>query len=144
MKDYQISSHLVSSSSSIFASSVLQQCPIDSHKYFFHHYSQSPSTIYSCVVNTDKVVKEPYNYNQAVHDQRWVDVMSKELQALEFNNTCTVIPLPSGKKVIGCRWVYKVKYLSIGDIDKFKVRLVVEGYTQTEGEDYHSTFAPVA
>ena len=54
------------------------------------------------------------------------------------------MPLPPNKKVVGCRWVYRVKYLSNEEIDKFKARLVTKGYTQIEGEDYHNTFAPVA
>lgn len=54
------------------------------------------------------------------------------------------MPLPQNKRVVGCRWVYRIKYLANGDIDKFKARLVAKGYTQTAGEDYHNTFAPVA
>lgn len=37
---------------------------------------------------------------------------------------------PLDKKAIGCRWVYKVKHISDGTIERFKARLVMKGYTQ--------------
>lgn len=54
------------------------------------------------------------------------------------------MPLPVGKKVIGCKWVYKANDLADGTLDKFTARLVAKGYSHIEGEDYHKIFAPVA
>ena len=70
--------------------------------------------------------------------------MEDGIKALEKNNTWTLTYFPDGKKVIGNRWVYKIKYQSDGTIERYKTRLVANGYTQTEGIDYHATFSPVA
>jgi len=70
--------------------------------------------------------------------------VAEELKALEQNGTWTVIPLPKGKHVIGCKWVYKVKYRADGSLERYKARLVDKGYNQKEGLDYLHTFSPVA
>jgi len=70
--------------------------------------------------------------------------MADELATLSTNNTWTLVPLPSGKKSVGCRWVYKVKHKLDDTIDCYKERLVAKGYTQLEGLDFLDTFAHVA
>ncbi len=36
----------------------------------------------------------------------WQQAMSEELTALQQNGIWDLVPLPSGKVAIGCRWVY--------------------------------------
>ena len=51
--------------------------------------------------------------------------------------------LPRGKTLVGCKWIFTVKYKVDGTIERYKARLVTKGYTQTYGIDYQETFAPV-
>ena len=51
---------------------------------------------------------------------------------------------PKEKKTLSCKWVYTVKFKADGTIERYKIRLVVKGYTQIYGVDYQETFTLVA
>ncbi|XP_070056749.1 uncharacterized protein [Nicotiana tomentosiformis] len=65
---------------------------------------------------------EPSFYHQVTSNPAWQEAMLKEFQALESNQTWDIIPLPPGKKVIPCKWVYKIKQKSDGSIERYKAR----------------------
>ena len=54
------------------------------------------------------------------------------------------MPRPEGKSVVTSRWLYKIKYVANGSIEKYKARFVARGFSQVEGVDYDETFTPVA
>jgi hypothetical protein len=70
--------------------------------------------------------------------------MDEELSVLHKTNTWDLVPLPPGKSVVGCCWVYKIKTNSDGFIEWYKARLVAKGSFQQYGMDYEETFTLVA
>jgi hypothetical protein len=70
--------------------------------------------------------------------------MAVKYVALMKNQTWDLVPLPKGKNLVGCKWVYKTKYDVDGRLEKHKACLVAKGFSQKEGINYLKTFAPVA
>lgn len=90
--------------------------------------------------------EEPRTYEQAIQaDDRkqWERAMDEEYDSLIKNRTWTLVKAPDDQRVIDNRWVYKVKRDPDGSTDRYKARLVVRGFTQEYGIDYHETFSPV-
>ncbi|GJW62384.1 putative ribonuclease H-like domain-containing protein, partial [Tanacetum coccineum] len=77
-------------------------------------------------------------------DESWVEAMQEELLQFKIQKVWTLVDLPSGKKAIGTKWVYRNKKDERGIVVRNKARLVAQGYKQEEGIDYDEVFAPVA
>ena len=96
-----------------------------------------------CYSTTSEPISEPMNYTSASKQSHWVQAMKDEYSALIRNHTWLLVPRPSTRPVIGCKWVYKTKLSSHGRVDRFKARLVAKGFHQEGRIDYHDTFSPV-
>jgi hypothetical protein len=101
------------------------------------------------VLNTSRHIlddDEPKFYRQAISGPN-ADVshsgIEVEMDALRRNHTWDVVDIPTDRKMVDSKWVFKIKRLSDGSVDKFKPRLVAKGFSQIQGLDYYETFAPV-
>ena len=59
----------------------------------------------------------PISYEETTSDERWIQAMNEEIQSIEKNNTWELTSFPVGKKPIGVKWVYNIKYKPNGNID---------------------------
>lgn len=111
-----------------------------SHFVFYDKFSHSHKAFLVAINSND----EPSYFKQAKQDDKWRDAMQQEIKALKKNGTWTLQDLLEGKRAIDSKWVYKAKYKSNGEVERYKARLVAKGFTQMEVVDYHEAFAPVA
>ena len=77
--------------------------------YMVHHYAYMTSMA---------EVREPESYAEATKDTNWRTAMEEEMRALAENETWDLVDAPNGMKLIGRRWVYKVKYNTNGSVNR--------------------------
>ena len=73
-----------------------------------------------------------------------MEAINDEMDSIMGTNTSVFKDLPLGRKSIGCKWIFRKKMNIDGTIDKFKARLVAQGFRKTNGVDHFDTYAPVA
>lgn len=88
----------------------------------------------------------PSSFREAIQGKdarRWKLAIQEHLDSLGVNHSCDVVDAPAGANLVDTKWVFKVKRLPNGQVDKFKARLCARGFTQEYGIDYFETFSPV-
>ncbi|KAE8705298.1 Mitogen-activated protein kinase kinase kinase YODA [Hibiscus syriacus] len=78
---------------------------------------------FTASINT---VKIPRNVTEAFQSPEWKKAVEEEIKALQNNKTLSLTDLPKGKRAVGCRWIFTVKYHSDGSVKRYKARLVAK------------------
>ena len=100
------------------------------HSAFSAEVRTEPTTMKEALTSADK--------------EKWKAAAQAEFDSLQEHETWELCDLPPGRKAVGSKWVFKIKYREDGTVDRYKCRLVAQGFTQAPGVDYSETFAPVA
>ncbi|GJU05971.1 zinc finger, CCHC-type containing protein [Tanacetum coccineum] len=90
---------------------------------------------------------DPKTFNEAMKFQDvaiWKEAINDEMDSIMGNNTWVLADLPPGCKPLGCKWIFKRKLKVDGTIEKFKARLVIQGFIQKSRIYYFDTYALVA
>ena len=86
---------------------------------------------------------EPSSYEEAVEKQVWKYAMREEYHSIMKNDVWYIVPRPERKSIITSRWIYKIKNVTNGSVDKYKSSFVSRGFSKKESIDYEQNFARV-
>ncbi|RDY06522.1 hypothetical protein CR513_09476, partial [Mucuna pruriens] len=70
--------------------------------------------------------------------------MKDELKSIQDNDIWDLIELPEGVKPIRCKWIFKTKKDSKGNIERYKACLVAKSFTHKEDINYKEIFSLVS
>jgi len=91
-------------------------------------------------------MNDPITYEEAMSRSdatHWKRACTEEMEEFVQQKIFSSVPTPIGQKIVGCKWVFKTKLDEEGQIERYKARLVAQGFSQIPGVDFNKTFAPV-
>ena len=62
------------------------------------------------------------------------------MESLHKSSTWELVHLPAGKRILSCKWIYKLKVIDCAIKPRYKARLVAKGFRQQEGVDFEEIF----
>ncbi|GJX00163.1 hypothetical protein Tco_0184076 [Tanacetum coccineum] len=81
----------------------------------------------SPIFHTQSSQEEPKNISQALQDESWVEAMQEELLQFKLQKVWVLVDLPYGKKVIGTKWVFRIRKMREVLVVKNNARLEHKG-----------------
>jgi hypothetical protein len=73
---------------------------------------------------------DPSCYEEATSHPVWRDVMMEEYQSIMKNDVLDIVPILEGKYVVNSKWIYKIKQITDGRIERHKMRFFARGFYQ--------------
>lgn len=72
---------------------------------------------------------EPQGFKSAAKHHHWLSDMQEEMDDLHNNHTWDLVPPPLHTNIGGSKWIFWTKYRSDSSIERYKARLVAQGFT---------------
>jgi hypothetical protein len=89
---------------------------------------------------------DPTSFEEAMrsaHSSEWLEATKDEMRSMSTTKVWDLEEILKGAKTMGCKWVYKMKHDSKGNIKRFKTQFVAKCFMQREDIDYNETFSPI-
>ena len=106
-----------------------------------------PPDRYGDYVYVADEISEPKSAFEALsgpESDMWKNSMQREYDSILSMDVWDLVSPPVNRKIVPCKWVFKKKTDSDGNVIQYKSRLVAQGFSQVPGLDYAETFSPVA
>jgi hypothetical protein len=84
----------------------------------YQHRTRSQFQQASSLLAQVSETHDPETFEKSSGHQYWNTTMNEEYCSLIENDTWDLVPLPKGKKLFICKWVYRTKYASDGSVEK--------------------------
>ena len=84
--------------------------------------------VYEC--EEFQIEGDPTSFEEAMrsaYSSKCLEALEDEMKSIKTNCVWNLETIPKGAKIVGCKWVYKTKHDSKGNIERFKARLMVKG-----------------
>lgn len=111
-------------------------------RYVYSYFVAYALSVVDAVEYNDPVAyKDIVSSNDS---EKWLFAMNEEMKSLQKNQTLELVKSLKGKKIMGCKWIFKKNEGKLGVEDaRYKTRLVAKGFNQVEEIDFNDMFSPV-
>lgn len=89
---------------------------------------------YTLIVIDEVFREDSENFKQAMNGKdklKWMIAMQNKISSLKKNNTWVLVQKPSHKKLVRCKWIFKLNEgVASNGPTRYKARLMAKGFTQ--------------